>query len=137
MLGFSPIFEVFSGPPTGLTQVISGTANRPNINKRPGAKFGKNSLNYSDLWHFSPPYIRHTHPPDPTLESASPFPPQGSIWHRFDIDSTSKLGRIRKSMSNQCRIDAESTPEEGRARRIREWGLGGAVPNKPLTSPTT
>ena len=57
MLGFSPIFEVFSGPPTGLTQIIFGTANRPNINKWPGAKFGKISLNYLDLWHFSPPQI--------------------------------------------------------------------------------
>ena len=28
--------------------------------------------------------------PDPTLESTSPSPPQGSIWHRFNIDSTSK-----------------------------------------------
>ena len=27
-----------------------------------------------------------TGPLDPTLESASPSPPQGSIWHRFDID---------------------------------------------------
>ena len=27
-----------------------------------------------------------TGPPDPTLESTSPSPPQGSIWHRFDID---------------------------------------------------
>ena len=27
-------------------------------------------------------------------------------------------------MSNQCRIDAKSTPDEGRARRIRGWGLG-------------
>ena len=30
-----------------------------------------------------------TDPPDLTLESASPSPPQRSIWHRFDIDSTS------------------------------------------------
>ena len=30
-----------------------------------------------------------TGPPDPTLESASLSPPQGSIWHRFNIDSTS------------------------------------------------
>ena len=55
MLGFSPLFEVFSGPQTSLTQIIFGTANRPNINKWPGAKFGKISLNYLDLWHFSPP----------------------------------------------------------------------------------
>ena len=36
--------------------MIFGTADRPNINKRPGVKFGENSLNYLDLWHFSPPY---------------------------------------------------------------------------------
>ena len=30
-----------------------------------------------------------TGPPGPTLESASPSPPRGSIWHRFNIDSTS------------------------------------------------
>ena len=30
-----------------------------------------------------------TDPPDPTLESASPSHPQGSIWHRFSIHSTS------------------------------------------------
>ena len=29
-----------------------------------------------------------TGPLEPTLESASPSPPQGSIWHRFNIDST-------------------------------------------------
>ena len=46
MLGFSPIFEVFSGLPAVLTEIIFGTADRPNINKWPGAKFGKNSLNY-------------------------------------------------------------------------------------------
>ena len=36
-------------------------------------------------------------------------------------------------MPNRCRIDAESTPEVGRARRIRGWGSGGSVPNKSLT----
>ena len=34
------------------------TANRPNANKRPGAKFGKISLSYLDLWHFSPPLTK-------------------------------------------------------------------------------
>ena len=63
-----------------------------------------------------------TGPPDPTLESASPSPPQGSIRHRFDIDSTS-IDPV--SMSIRCRIDAKSTPEEGRARRIRGSGPGG------------
>ena len=36
-------------------------------------------------------------------------------------------------MLNRCRIDAKSTPEKGRARRIRGRGPGGPVPNKPLT----
>ena len=58
MLGFFPMFEVFSGLPTSLTYIIFGTANRPNIDKWPGAKFGKISLNYLDLWHFSRPYER-------------------------------------------------------------------------------
>ena len=31
-----------------------------------------------------------TGPPDPTLESALPSTPQGSILHRFNMDSTSK-----------------------------------------------
>ena len=53
-----PIFEVFSGPPTGLTQVIFEAAGRPNINKQPGVKFGKISLNYLDLWHFPPSELR-------------------------------------------------------------------------------
>ena len=37
--------------------------------------------------HFSFP-ILGTDPLDLTLESASPSPAPGSIWHRFDIDST-------------------------------------------------
>ena len=50
-----------------------------------------------------------TDPPDPTLESASPSPPQGSIWHRSRV----------KSMLNRCRIDTKSTSEEEKARQIR------------------
>ena len=57
-------------------------------------------------------------PLDPTLESASPSPTQGSIWHTNTVES-----------GNRCRIDAKLmsklTPEEGRARRIRGWGPGG------------
>ena len=56
-----------------------------------------------------------TGPPDPTLESASPSCLQASIWHR------------NSSMSNQCRIDAKSTPEEGKVRRIRGWGPGACA----------
>ena len=36
--------------------MIFEAADRPNINKWPGVKFDKISLNYLDLWHFSPPY---------------------------------------------------------------------------------
>ena len=50
---------MFSGLPTGQTKTTFGTANRSNINKWPGAKFGKISLNCLDVWHFSPPYVRH------------------------------------------------------------------------------
>ena len=66
-----------------------------------------------------------TGPPDPTLESASPSPPQGSIWHRDRVKS-----------GNRCRIDAKLTTEKGRARRIRGWGpsLRGSVPNEPLAT---
>ena len=55
-----------------------------------------------------------TDPPDLTLESGSPSPPQGSIWHRFDTD-----------LPIWPYFDAKSTSEEGRARRIRGWGPGG------------
>ena len=71
MLGFPPIFEVFTGLPTGLTKIIFGTANQPNINKWPGAKFGKISLNCLDLWHFSPQSSADTvfaDPKGPNLE---------------------------------------------------------------------
>ena len=46
-----------------------------------------------------------TGPPEPTLESASPSPPQGSIWHRFNIDSTVVDMEIG---SNQAFVDVES-----------------------------
>ena len=32
MLGFSPIFQGFSGPPAGLTLIILEAAGRPDIN---------------------------------------------------------------------------------------------------------
>ena len=82
-----------------------------------------------------------TGPPDPTLESASPSPPQGSIWHRFNIDSTLIRHRNRVKSGNRCGINVESmlnrckaTPEERRARRIQRVGSGGPEPNKPLTT---
>ena len=50
-----------------------------------------------------------TSPPDPTLESASPSPPQGSIRHRNRVKS-----------GNRCRIDAESMPN----RPLRRGGRG-------------
>ena len=46
-----------------------------------------------------------TDPPGPTLESASPSPPQGSIWHRFSIDSTSIRRFDPISMLNRCQIE--------------------------------
>ena len=65
-----------------------------------------------------------TDPPDPTLESASPSPPQGSIWHRFrhwfDIESS--------------RFDPFSMPNRPLRRGGRgrfEGGSGRSVPNKP------
>ena len=66
-----------------------------------------------------------TGPPDPNLEFASPSPPQGSIWHQNRVTS-----------GYRCRIDATSTSEEGRARRIRGWGPGGLplIKLKPLTT---
>ena len=62
-----------------------------------------------------------TDPPDLTLESDSLSPLQGSIWHRIGSNQEIDV----ESMSNRCRTDAKSTPEEGRARRIRVSGLGG------------
>ena len=77
-----------------------------------------------------------TGPPDPSLESASPSPPQGSIWHRFNIDSTSN----RVKSGNRCRIDVESMlnrcridPWGGEGEADSRMGSGGSVPNKPLT----
>ena len=51
-----------------------------------------------------------------TPPSNPPRPPllKGSIWHRNRVKS-----------GNRCWIDAELTSEEGRARQIRGWGLGG------------
>ena len=82
-----------------------------------------------------------TGPPDPTLESASPSPPQGSIWHRFDIDSTLIRHRNRVKSGNRCRINVESMLNRC---QIDPWGWesevdsrvgsGGPVPNKPLTT---
>ena len=80
-------------------------------------------------------FIRHR-PPDPTLESASPSPPQGSIWHRFNINSTLIRHRNRVKSGNRCRINVKSMPNrplrrEGEAdSRV---GSGALVPNKPLT----
>ena len=49
-----------------------------------------------------------TGPPDPTLKSASPSPPQGSIWHRFNIDSTFIRHRNRVKSGNRCQINIKS-----------------------------
>ena len=50
-------------------------------------------------------------PRDPTLESASPSPPQRSIWHRNRV----------KSGRNRCRINVESMPN----RPLRRGGRSG------------
>ena len=65
-------------------------------------------------------FIRHR-PPGPHLESPSPSPPQGSIWHRFNIDSTSIRHRNRVESGNRCRIDVKSMPN----RPLRRGGRGG------------
>ena len=48
-------------------------------------------------------------PPDPTLKSALPSPPQGWIWHRSRVKS-----------GNRCRINVESMPN----RSLRMGGRG-------------
>ena len=68
-----------------------------------------------------------TGPPDPTLESASPSPAQGSIWHRNRVKS-----------GNRCRIDVESIPNRplrrGEDEADSRVGFGGPVPkNNPTT----
>ena len=60
---------------------------------------------------------------DPRTPPSNPPRPQGSIWHRNRVKS-----------GNRCRIDAESTPEEGRARWIRGWGPGGLCLINPCAS---
>ena len=70
-----------------------------------------------------------TDPPDPTLESASPSLAQGSIWHR-------NRGQIRKSMSNQCRIDFESMPNRPPRRGFRAGYEGGVRGGLCLISPS-
>ena len=72
-----------------------------------------------------------TSPPDSTLESASPSPTQGSIWHRFNIDLTLMRHRFPDLILSRCRINVE--PMLNRCQ-IDPWGgEGEAVPNKPLT----
>ena len=52
-----------------------------------------------------------TGPPDPILESDSPSPPRGSIWHRFNIEIGSNQEIDVESMVHRCQIDGKSTPE--------------------------
>ena len=67
--------------------------------------------------------IRHRHPgPHPRIRLA--FLSSGSIWHRFNIDSTSIRHRFPDLRPY---FDAKSTPEEGKARRVRGWGAGGGL----------
>ena len=46
-----------------------------------------------------------TGPPHPTLESASPSPPQRSIWHRNRVRSANQCRINVESMSSRCQID--------------------------------
>ena len=62
-------------------------------------------LEFSDLVRF----IIGTGPPDPTLESASPSPLQGSIWHQN-----------RAKSGNRYRINVEPMPN-----RPQRWGGRG------------
>ena len=86
----------------------------------PQMVFSRRLHTFSGGWYICEGFIRHRNspPPDPTFESASPSPPQTSIWHRNRVTSR-----------NWCRIDfqidAKSTPEEGTARRTRGWGPVG------------
>ena len=64
-------------------------------------------------------------PPDLTLKSASPSPSRGSIWHRFDIDST---------ISWFDPISVPNRPLRREGEADSRVGSGGPVPNKPLTS---
>ena len=51
-------------------------------------------------------FIRHRAPQTPP--SNPPRPPQGSIWHRFNIDSTLNRHRNRVKSGNRCQINVES-----------------------------
>ena len=62
-----------------------------------------------------------TDPPDPTLTLPFPGVDLALIQHRFGIEIGSNQENDVESMLNRC----QSTPEEGRARRIRGWGPGG------------
>ena len=81
-------------------------------------------------WHFRASTIALTRarlgllgaaPPDPALESASPSPRQGLIWHRFNIDSTLIRHRFPDLTLNRCRINVESMPN----RPLTRGGRGG------------
>ena len=65
----------------------------------------------SDLLGTGPPDLTH-----PWARLA--LPSSGSMWHR-------NRGSWCWINSNRCWIDAKSTREEGRARRVQGWGLGG------------
>ena len=69
-----------------------------------------------------PPAPHPSNPPRPPLLRGRFGIDSALIRHRFDVD-----------FLILPYFDAKSTPEGGRARRIREWG-SGPVPCKPLTS---
>ena len=69
-------------------------------------------------------------PLDLTLESASPSPPQGSIWHRNRVKSGNRCRINVESMPKRCQIDPWGGEGEADSRVRSE----GSVPKKPLTN---
>ena len=69
-------------------------------------------------------FIRHRPPgPRPRIHLALPssLSPQGSIWHRFNIDSTLIRHRFPDLTLFRCRIDVEKMPN----RPLSRGGRGG------------
>ena len=65
--------------------------------------------------------LRGTGPPDPTLESASPSPLQGSIWQRNRVKSGNRCRINVESVLKRCQID----PWGGEGEADSRVGAGG------------
>ena len=130
---FSPKKQGVEGQGWDFVRKYSPRMSAETFSWKPPAKFTKLAnirQNYLNLALPCEGFIRHS--PSQTPPSNPPRPPL--VRGRFGIDLTSIRHRFDIAMSNRCRINVKSTPDEGRVRRIRGWGLGGPVPNKPLTS---